>query len=72
MPNELKIHRCPCVSAKTNVRPKASQCSNILRMETKRFFYLPAPQPPKNEKPPKYEKASCLKHVSELEPLSAR
>lgn len=50
MPNELKIHRrvCVCVFAKAHLRPKTSQCSNILPMATKRFWPT-WPPTPKNE-----------------------
>lgn len=47
MPNESKIHRCACVSAKANVWPKTSQCSNILFTHGNQTFltYLtPNPQ----------------------------
>ena len=43
----VKIHRCACVSAKANVRPKTSQCSNILYTHGNQTFltYLtPNPQ----------------------------
>lgn len=72
MPNESKIHRCACVSAKANVRRHCAAKNQPVFKHTytiyawkPNVFDLPDPQPPKNEK------ASCRKNDAELEPLSA-